>query len=201
MKPCSKNRRAIAWLALDTLESSAARALRAHLEVCPACRRYCDELTNVREKLRPAQSASELEASTAFHRRVVVALRNEPPPRRGFAAQLEPWRRWRIAWPAALAGFALVTLAIVLLWSMRLPSAMRPTPQPVLATVGTQPPQTRPLELHALLEPEPTLANYEAIANRSLDELDDVLTRQGSRHVASAPLYTASARVTSKVEF
>jgi hypothetical protein len=77
MKPCAKNRRPIAWLALGALESGPARELRAHLEVCPACRSYFHEIAIVTEKLGTAKPASDLEASTAFHRRVVAALRNQ----------------------------------------------------------------------------------------------------------------------------
>jgi hypothetical protein len=198
MKPCAKNRRPIAWLAVGVLESGTARELRAHLEVCPACRSYFDEIANVTEKLGTAKPASDLEASTAFHRRVVAALRNQPPPRRSFAAQLQPWLRWRIALPSALAGLAILTLAAILLWPPRLPSSPRPTTQPLPTTAGTRSPLTHPLDFTALSDPEPTLATYEAIANRSLDELDEVLTRQASRPVATAPLYTASTLTSSK---
>jgi hypothetical protein len=37
----------------------------------------------------------------------------------------------------------------------------------------------------------PTLANYRAVANASLDELDDLLARQSRRPVPTPPAYTA----------
>jgi hypothetical protein len=38
----------------------------------------------------------------------------------------------------------------------------------------------------------PTIANYQRIATRSLDELDDLLTMQGRRNPSPTPIYTAS---------
>jgi hypothetical protein len=40
--------------------------------------------------------------------------------------------------------------------------------------------------------PTPTIANYQRVANRSLEELDDLLTRQAKRNLPLAPIYTAS---------
>jgi hypothetical protein len=40
MKPCAKNRKLIAWLALGALEARRAAALRAHLALCEGCRQY-----------------------------------------------------------------------------------------------------------------------------------------------------------------
>jgi hypothetical protein len=41
----------------------------------------------------------------------------------------------------------------------------------------------------------PSLANYQIVANRSLDELDELLTRQAHHPQPRAPIYTASAFV------
>jgi hypothetical protein len=38
----------------------------------------------------------------------------------------------------------------------------------------------------------PTIANYQRVANQSLDKLDVLLTRQGNRPLPSMPIYTAS---------
>jgi hypothetical protein len=38
----------------------------------------------------------------------------------------------------------------------------------------------------------PTIANYQRVANQSLDKLDALLTRQGNRALPSMPIYTAS---------
>jgi hypothetical protein len=39
----------------------------------------------------------------------------------------------------------------------------------------------------------PTLANYQMIANESLEKLSEVLTRQGNKSLPPAPVYTASS--------
>jgi len=75
MKPCNKNRKLIAWLALDELEDRRARELRAHLENCAGCRGYLKEISNVTEKLATAQAESDVQATESFHQRVVGALR------------------------------------------------------------------------------------------------------------------------------
>ena len=41
-------------------------------------------------------------------------------------------------------------------------------------------------------DPSPTLANYERVAARSLDDLDDLLTRQALKRHAPTPTYKAS---------
>ena len=41
-------------------------------------------------------------------------------------------------------------------------------------------------------DPPPTIANYTMVANQSLEKLDDLLTRQGSRNLSPTPIYTAS---------
>ena len=38
----------------------------------------------------------------------------------------------------------------------------------------------------------PTIANYQRVAAKSLDELDDLLTAQSKHHASPAPIYTAS---------
>jgi len=45
----------------------------------------------------------------------------------------------------------------------------------------------------AAADPAPTLASYEKVAGQSLEELDDLLTRQSSRPPSPARIYTASS--------
>ena len=93
MKPCSRNRKLIAWLALDALDAREAAALRDHLSVCEGCRRYWEGTSKVTEALASAQPDSELEASEFFHRRVAERLQEVESRsilkswRRGFAGQ------------------------------------------------------------------------------------------------------------------
>jgi hypothetical protein len=41
-------------------------------------------------------------------------------------------------------------------------------------------------------DPDPTISNYQMVANRSLEKLDELLTRQGNRNPSPSPIYTAS---------
>jgi hypothetical protein len=77
--------------------------------------------------------------------------------------------------PAALA---IATLSIL----VRQPAVPPPAPISVQA-VSTPAPKS---------DLEPTVANYQRVANRSLDELDDLLTRQANRNPPPVPIYTAS---------
>ncbi len=77
MKPCSRNRKLIAWLALDALEAEQARNLRAHLETCEACRCYLEEVSAVRARLAAAEPRMDIQASEAFHQKVLRRLRAE----------------------------------------------------------------------------------------------------------------------------
>jgi hypothetical protein len=86
---------------------------------------------------------------------------------------------WRVVLP--VMGATAVVIAVFSRFEPR-PGAHLP------ATTGAQ----------AVLTPaanqnlEPTLSNYQMVANRSLEELDELLTRQGNRNPPPIPLYTAS---------
>jgi anti-sigma factor RsiW len=182
MKPCSNNRKLIAWLALGALEARQERDLRAHLESCPGCRSYLQEMSTVTEKLNVTPIRSDIEASESFHRRVVSALRAENTPRENVVAQLRAaWPNWRLAWPLTAA---IVVLMAALSVFLRPPDRPSPAPISVQLQSGLTP--------SAQLDLNPTLSNYETVANRSLDKLDELLTRQGNRNPAPTPIYTAS---------
>ncbi len=183
MKPCARNRKRIAWLALGALEAPEAEQLRAHLHTCARCRSCFEELTKVTAAIRNAEPDASLTVPPSFHRRVATALRAEAS--RPFRAVLaESLRRLvldpRVALP--VAGALVATLVAVS--ALRLgPPVDRPAPSPVQA----------PAALHLTSDLAPTLANYQSVANRSLDQLDELLTRQGSKGLARAPVFTASA--------
>ena len=182
MKPCSKNRKFIAWLAVGALEARQAQDLRAHLECCAGCRRYLEEISCVTERLAAAEVGPDLQASESFHRRVVGALRAETSEsiRDTLAARLRgTLLAWRVAVP--VIGAAAVVIALWMDWVWR--PGLAPHPQPKVQIVRL-PDATRDLP--------PTVANYQRVANRSLEELDELLTRQGNRNLSSARLYTAS---------
>lgn len=181
MKPCAKNHKLIALLAMDELGREPARELRAHLETCVACRLYYQEISGVAETLSSVEANEDIRTSTAFHRRVVNALKAERPP--GKASWLEQFCQSFASRPAAwlAAGTVAIVVAALVIFA---PPPQSPGLKPVMA--NSAPTSSFSGDL------APTIANYQMVANRSLDKLDDLLTRQGNRNPPSAPIYTAS---------
>jgi len=182
MKPCSKNRKRIAWLALDALDVQQARDLRRHLEACEGCRRYLADISGVAEKLNAAEIEAGIQASESFHQRVVGALRSEET-----ASAWETLMAYlagrllhrRVVLP--VIGAAVVVIAALSLFVQR-PGI--PLPAPTVAQPVLKPNLKRDFD--------PTFSNYQMVANRSLEELDELLTRQGNRNPPPIPIYTAS---------
>jgi len=184
MKPCPTHRKLIAWLALNALDAPKARDLREHLATCEGCRRYLEEISNVTEQLIAAETEPDIQASEAFHQRVVRRFRAEEAGSfLGIAmARVRAMPlNWRVVLP--VIGATGVVIAAASLFGPRL-GGPSPAPTRIQAVLASK------------AEPElsPTISNYQRIANRSLDELDELLTRQGNRNPPPTPFYTASTR-------
>jgi anti-sigma factor RsiW len=172
----------LALLALGELDARVAAALRAHIETCEGCRRYLAELSTVTEKLAAAEVTPDIPASESFHRRVVTRLRAEQSGSvwQTLTAPLIPaWLNWRVSLP--VVGAAALVIAL-----LSIPARQPAAPQPV--RTGAQ--AVLPPDIRSDLPP--TIANYQRIATRSLDELDELLTKQGKRNPSPTPIYTAS---------
>jgi anti-sigma factor RsiW len=185
MKACAKNRKWIAWLALDALDAQQARELRAHIEACEGCRRYLEEMSKMTRALKEAQTGTDIEASESFHRKVARAIwAQESWSLR--EAVVAPFRgtplRWRATLPM-LGAMALVMVVLSVLVS-RSRTGSVPSPAPSSARAVSAPGLNSELP--------PTLANYRLIANRSLEDLDELLTRQGNKNRSPVPIYRAS---------
>ena len=172
-------------LALGDLQARQARALRDHLETCAGCRAYAEEMSSVTQKLAAGAIGSDLQVSETFHRKLAARLRaNERRP--VAESLLAPLRALfansRMALPLlGLGGAALIVTAIVLL--------PRPTPLPLPLPAPSQA-VAPPAEKHDLA---PTISNYQMVANRSLEKLDELLSRQARNNRSPMPIYTASA--------
>ena len=182
MKPCAQNRKLIAWLASNALDAQQTRYLQAHLETCEGCRHYLAEISNVTEKLAAAETNPDVQASESFHRKVAGRLRTAKPDSLGeiLAVYFCGTRlNWRVALPSVAALVVIgVTVAI---W--RPPPRVSSSPRTGTQTVSVS---------DADNDLAPTIANYQRVANQSLDALDALLTRQGNRALPSMPIYTAS---------
>jgi hypothetical protein len=182
MKPCSKNRKLIAWLALDALDSRQAEPLRAHLETCHGCRDYFEGISNVTDRLRSGKIRDDIQVPDTFHQRLVDSLKAQETTSvwKLLAGQLRTMAlNWRVMTSLVGAG-AIVIMALLLF--VRRPDVPSP------ASTGAQPALTS----KAASDLDPTISNYRIIANRSLEKLDEILTKQGNRNPAPLPIYTAS---------
>ena len=182
MKPCSRNRKLLAWLALDELDARRAEALRAHIQTCEGCRCYLEELSAVMNQLDAAETTPDMQASDAFHRRLVALLRSEQPAS-PWASLVAHFAAARLSWRVAVPVLGAAALVIVMLSILERQPAVH-LPAPTVVQAGSAPVLTS--------VPTPTIANYQRVANRSLEELDDLLTRQAKRNLPLAPIYTAS---------
>ncbi len=181
MKICEKNRKAIAWLALDALEAKEAAALRAHLADCDGCRKYFDEVSGTAKKLEAAAPEADVQAPAHFHRQLMGRLQAEQPV--SAWDELLAALNWRVAVPAMMV----LLLAILLVLAQR--------PGPTTASVN---PPTVPVAVAAATvvnDPAPTAVNYQLAAAQSLTKLDELLTREGNESLPPAPVYTASTRL------
>lgn len=183
MKPCSKNRKLIAWLALDALGARKAAALRDHLALCEGCRRYWEEMSNVAEGLASAAPDSNLEASEFFHHRVAEKL--QAVESSSVLENLAAWLRgtmlnWRVALPA-------IAVLVIALFAMVAPrhhpgrSVQAPLTVQVVSASSSE------------SDLAPTIANYQMVANQSLEKLSELLTKQGNKSLPPAPVYTISS--------
>ena len=180
MKPCAKNREPIVWLTLDELDARRTRELRAHLEICEGCRVYLAEISKVTEKLALVEAKPDVQASEVFHQKLAGRLR---------AADFQQARlKWRVAL-AALAAVVVIDVSVAL-WR-------RP---PKVSSIGRAGTQTVSAS-NSDNDLAPTMANYQRVADASLDKLDALLTRQGNRTSPSLPIYTDSTLALAEQPF
>lgn len=173
MKPCLKYRKKIAWLAINALDASQEMDLRTHLEECPVCRAYWKEMSALSRKLSSAQPRGSFEASEEFHQRVVRAVRHESrnPIDRRFPRW--PFLAWRVALP--VAGLCAIVIAVL---------SPGPWRRPTLQT-----PPVTPSGAVTRIDLEPTVSNYQMVANDSLDKLDELLKSQGNHNPPLTPRF------------
>ena len=181
MKPCSNRRKPIALLALNELDDQKAQPLRSHLQSCIGCRQYFEEISTVTGKMAAVESTSEIEASDAFHRSVVVRLRGQESAGRKIMGLLGNLLNWRVALPAT-------AVCVVLIIGLRA--------QRQILNVQPQPPA--PMQRQIVSAPDattgvpPTVGNYQMAADQSLQKFDELLNQEAKEPPPPVPTYTAS---------
>jgi hypothetical protein len=182
MKPCFNKRKLIAWLALGELDARRAQDLRAHLETCAGCRRYLEEVSAVGERLATVQTAREIEPSASFHQRLVGRLRAEQSES-SWEVLATRCRTVCLNWHVALPALGTAALVILMLSLLPHQPGVSPSVQVSHPVAVASAPKG---------DLSPTVANYQRVATRSLDELDELLTLQAKRNPTPRPIYTAS---------
>jgi hypothetical protein len=191
MKPCSKNRKLLALLALGNLDAEEATALRDHVATCQGCRCFLNELAKVTASISAAEMNTDIVTTATFHRRVVAAVKAEEArtvwPNVGgfFRGTL---LKWRVVFPT-LGGIGIVFVVGLLLNSQ---------PKSGAALPGSSKSQSDSAHSR-VADFRPTIANYQMVANQSLEKLDQLLSEQGSRRLPPAPVYKASALIAADV--
>jgi predicted anti-sigma-YlaC factor YlaD len=183
MKPCAKNQKVLSLLATNDLERRPAEELRAHVETCPGCRHYLEEMSNVAGKLTASSSAApKIAASATFHRRLARRIEAEGQP--GIRAAVWAFVRsgalnWRVAMPVAGVVVLGVFVVIIALGLQR-------ERQTVPRAVGSIASAVKPSK-----DPAPTFGSYRMLADRSLDALNQELTKEAEAGSPGPPTYTA----------
>ncbi len=180
MKPCSKNRKLIAWLAIDALDKEKLHALHDHFAVCKGCRQYWEEIKKVTQGLASVQPTAHVEGSEAFHKRVaqkLQAVESAGVLERLRVSVRRTFLSWRVAVPV---GTALIIGLIAVMQLRNHPTVSSAPGVQIVSSSGSG------------TELAPSIANYEMVASQSLDKFSELLSSQGNRGLPRAPLYTAS---------
>lgn len=171
MNACHRNQKRIALLALNALKEREVAKLRSHLDQCHGCHEYWRELAGIcGEHQAAARELPEVIFNRRFHDRLVRRIHANESKTFGALAAGFLWH-WFTGWRLAIPAGAIALLVLICRpGSTTRPGVGRPTSvasaTPVAATTRDLP---------------PTFSAYRTTANRSLDALDELLTRQGSR--------------------
>jgi hypothetical protein len=165
---------------MDALEVQCRPELLAHLDSCPGCRCYLEEISGVAGKVRAAETETDARPSPLFHRNVVAALAaaERRSPMLILVGQVRSLRNWRLILPAAAAAL------VIAAWFPAMWHADAPIPSPLVVD-AVVPPDPQP-------DLAPTFSNYKMAAHQSLDKLDALLTEQGQRNPSPSTAYSAA---------
>jgi predicted anti-sigma-YlaC factor YlaD len=170
MKPCARQRHSVALLASSSLDAAEAAAVRCHLEDCPACRAYFQELSAVCDSHAAAARviASSDSEPMACARPVAGSVRQ--------SSRSSHERLWGLRWRWAVGAIATVMLIAYGVGFWRGSQVQLHSP----ANVVVQPPPTSP-GATGIPESAPLLMRYRLALSRSFEDFDGLLARDGMR--------------------
>jgi len=187
MKPCAKNQKLIAWLAVDALDAPSAQTLRGHLESCAGCREYLAEMRRVGGRLADGRPTSDLRATASFHQAWLARVKPETATAANLRRAQTPLtlhESFQSLLRAVLAhGRLALSVAAILMVALWLGRGHAPSAARVRTVVRASVPVVTEADDHADLSP--SFANYEQAASQSPDKLDELLARQ-EKHAARA---------------
>jgi anti-sigma factor RsiW len=191
MKPCTKNKKLIAWLALNELDAAPAQELRAHLKTCPACGQYWREISAVCQAHSVAGGRlREVPASESFHHNLVRRIKQAgASPRSSLAGDL--LMRWLVGWRVVLpAGVCILVLLGIYHGSGRRPDPPRHIPAAPVSGSGAS----------GSGYLEPSLSWYGGAADVSPEALDEILAKQALRGSGLPPAVATFADTEKALE-
>jgi len=171
MKPCVEMKERIALFAASAIPADEAAALREHIENCAGCRAYWEGVRMVcHQHGARGRQWPEAVPSHDFHGRLVRRIEEHVSRRSWFR-----WSSEAFAWAAfprwaMAASFALIVALTVIWWSLSRPSSED-------RRLAVTNPANVPI--FNVMRPLPSLARYRQVLNKSVDELDALLTREG----------------------
>jgi anti-sigma factor RsiW len=188
MKPCPEHKKSLALLATTALPEEEAAVLRAHLQSCPGCAAYSQEMEALCESYaRTGRHLPEAQASPDFHERWTQEVHQSAHPTLSsfFPSWFAPW----IFGLRALVPLGAAAILALIAWGqMRESREKRVVAQAELAV---------PASVKVGREtntPEPSYAAYRMAANTSLEALDNLLACEAARgHDSAGELNIATA--------
>jgi len=173
MNPCADKKEQIAWLTIHALDDAQAQALREHFKTCPACKAYYNEMMGVTGVLGTAQPDQNIQATSAFHGRLVKSIETTPQTRWN-------WLAWLHVSQNPGLTFAVCTGAIALVCLLSLIHPSQPSTTLKNANSLTA--------LHVISNTEtdlPTFQRYQCAMRQSPEALDQMLNRDAKALSAS----------------
>ncbi len=134
------------------------------------------------EGLASSAPDSNLAATAFFHQRVAEKLQAV-----GSSSVLKDLAAWlrgtMLNWRVALPAIAVLVLALLAVVASGHHPALSPAARATVQAVSAS---------NSESDLAPTIANYQRVANQSLEKLSELLTKQGNKRLPPAPVYTIS---------